>query len=252
MNHGRLVRLGKISTSVVWVLAVIMLVLSGIGYRVLASRLRVLVDTPIKLPVPLSAFPTEIRNWTGKDVPIPQNVQRVAGSDDFLNRLYINKSSNEWANVYVAYTARPRTMIGHRPEICYVGGGWVHDGTEPSGFVSASGRHVPCLLHLFHMPEPQWEERVVLSFYIANGKFTVDESIFSGIGWHTPNIGGNPARYVVQVQVSSVLENSIRTAAKDVTDLLLDFFPDENGEVRATEFIESSSVNAISNPQGGN
>jgi len=43
-------------------------------------------------------------------------------------------------------------------------------------------------------------------------------------------------RYVAQVQISSVLENSVRTVAKDMTDLILDFLPDENGKVKATEF----------------
>ena len=75
-----------------------------------------------------------------------------------------------------------------------------------------------------------------MNFYILNGQITNDESGFSGVGWRTPNITGNTARYVAQVQISSVLENSVRTAAKDMTEFVLDFFPDENGKVRATEF----------------
>ena len=98
--------------------------------------------------------------------------------------------------------------------------------------ISNSGRAIPCLIHYFHMPTPSYEERVVLNFYIVNGQLTNDESGFSGIGWRTPNITGNAARYVAQVQISSVLENSIREAAKDMTELVLDFFPDENGKVR--------------------
>jgi len=63
---------------------------------------------------------------------------------------------------------------------------------------------------------------------------------FSGVGWRTPNIEGNPARYVAQVQISSIIENSIRTAAKDMTDLILEFFPDENGRVGAAEYINTA------------
>jgi hypothetical protein len=232
----RLTRLGKILMPLVWVFAVILLILSGIGYRVLASRLKLAVETPINLPIPLSAFPTEIDNWAGKDVPISQNVQRAAGNDDFLSRLYINKLNNEWVNVYIAYTARPRTMLGHRPEVCYVAGGWVHDSTQSSEVVTNAHRKVPCLVFRFHTPAPQYEERIILNYYIVNGQITADETVFSGVGWRTPNIAGDPARYVAQVQISSVLENSIRTAAKDMTDLILNFFPDVNGKVRATEF----------------
>ncbi len=226
---------GKTKTWLVWVLAVTLLILSGVGYRLFAYHLKLVVETPITLPVPLSSFPAEIGQWIGKDIPIPENIQRVAGNDDFLNRLYINKSSNEWANLYIAFTAHPRTMFGHKPEICYVGGGWIHDSTETSEFVSTSGKRIPCLVQRFHMPAPHREERVVLNFYILNGQLVSNERGFSGVGWRTPNIAGNPARYVTQVQISSVLENSVRTAAKNMTELILDFFPDENGKVKAAD-----------------
>jgi len=236
MYHVRPTSLAKISTSLVLSLSLVLLILSGVAYRVLACRLKLVVETPIELPVPLSAFPTQIGAWVGKDVPIPSNIQRVAGNDDFLNRLYINESANQWANIYIAYSARPRTMLGHRPQVCYVGGGWIHDSTEHTEVISNSGRKIPCLIHRFHMPAPSHEERVVLNFYIVNGQLTNDESNFSGVGWRTPNIAGNTAHYVAQVQISSVLENSIRTAAKDMTELILDFFPDNNGKGRAAAY----------------
>ena len=228
-------RPAKIPTSLVLSLSLVLLILSGVTYRVLASRLKLVVETSIELPVPLSNFPMQIHKWVGKNVPIPENIQRVAGNDDFLNRLYINKSTNKWTNVYIAYTARPRTMLGHRPQVCYVGGGWIHDSTKQSEVTSSFGRKIPCLVHRFRMPAPSYEERVVLNFYIVNGQLTNDESGFSGVSWRTPNISGNTARYVAQVQISSVLENSIRTVAKDMTELILDFFPDETGSVRASE-----------------
>jgi hypothetical protein len=74
-----------------------------------------------------------------------------------------------------------------------------------------------------------------LNFYILNGQITTDEKYFSGLFGRRPNIAGDPARYVVQVQISSVLENSTRTAAKDMTDLILDYLPDENGKVRSAD-----------------
>lgn len=234
-------RPGKSPVRFVWILAVLLLIFSGITYRVLAFHLKLLVATPIELPVPLSAFPKQIGHWSGEDVPIPVNIQRVAGNDAFLNRLFINKLSDQWANVYIAYTAHPRTMLGHRPQICYVASGWVHDSTEPTNITSSTGREIPCLLHRFHRPYPETEETVVLNFYIVNGQLTSDERVFSGVGWRTPNINGNPARYVTQVQVSSVLENSVRAATKDIAEEVLDFFPDENGHVKALDYVKSSS-----------
>ncbi|MHC4204972.1 MAG: exosortase-associated EpsI family protein [Planctomycetota bacterium] len=231
-------RTGKVPVFLSWIFAVLLLVSSGITYRVLASRLKLVVETPVELPVPLTAFPKRVGNWVGKDVPIPINIQRAAKNDAFLNRFFINEASNKWANVYIAYTAHPRTMLGHRPQICYVAGGWVHDGTELTKVTSSAGRELPCLLHRFRRPSPETQETVVLNFYIVNGRLTSDESVFSGVGFRTPNIDGDPARYVTQVQISSVFENSIRSAAKDITEQVLDFFPDENGKVRAIEYVE--------------
>jgi hypothetical protein len=224
-----------------WLLAVTALLLTGAVYRVIASRLEIVTNTPIVLTVPLSAFPMQIQDWMGKDVPISKNIQRVAGNDDFVNRLYTNQSNDQWANVYIAYSARPQNMIGHQPQVCYVAGGWVHDSTEISEVISEAGREVPCLVHRFHKPIPEMEEIVVLNFYIVNGLLTSNENVFTGVGWRTPNIAGDPARYVTQVQISSVLENAVRGAAKDMTELILDFFPDKDRRVRATEYTNAMS-----------
>lgn len=87
------------------------------------------------------------------------------------------------------------------------------------------------------MPAPRNDEIVVLNYYILNGEIAADESGFSGVGIRTPNIAGDPARYVTQVQISSILENSTLSAAVDFTDLILDFFPDRKGNVKAVEHI---------------
>jgi EpsI family protein len=235
----RWIRLGKISTSLVWVFAVILVLLSGIGYRVLASHLKLAVETPINLPVPLSAFPSQVGNWVGKDLPIPNTTKEYMEkhfADDFFSRRYINTSTKAWADVYVVYcSSQPGGILGHQPRVCYPGHGWIHDSTERSQFTSRAGRQIPCLIHRFHKPAPAYDQTVVLNFYILNGQITTDEDSFSGLFGRRPNIAGNPARYVAQVQISSVLENSIRTTAKDMTDLIMDFLPDKDGKVRAAE-----------------
>ena len=230
---------GKTPTWFVWLLAALLLTGAGAIYRALVSRLE-LVASSITLPVPLDAYPKRLEQWVGEDVPIPPNIQQVAGNDAFVNRLYKNRTSNEWVNVYIAYTARPRTMLGHRPRVCYVAGGWIHDGTESDQFTSRTGRKLSCLIHRFHRPVPDHEETVVLNFYIVNGRLTSDERVFSGVGFRTPSIDGDPARYVAQVQISSAFENSVRTAAKDMVELILEFLPDENGQVKAVGYVESS------------
>jgi EpsI family protein len=240
-----MIRLGKISTTLVWVFAVIMITLSGITYRVLANRLKYAIESPINLPVPLSAFPNQVGNWDGKDLPIPSITKEYMEknfADDFLSRRYINGTTNAWADVYIVYcSSQPGGILGHQPRVCYPGNGWVHDSTEPSQFISRAGRQIPCLIHRFHKPAPMYNQIVVLNFYILNGQITTNENDFSGLLGRRPNIAGNPARYVAQVQISSVLENSILNIATDMTDLILDYIPDENGEVKVAEYISTAS-----------
>ena len=228
----------NVYTFFVWILAFILILACGATYRVIASRLKLITRETVSLPIPLSKIPPQIEPWQGEDVPIPINIQRVAGNDDFINRLYINKASNEWVNVYIAYTARPRTMLGHRPQVCYPASGWVHDSTNEAKGMSKSGIKIPYLIHNFHRPAPNHNQMVVLNFYIVNGQLTTDESVFTGLSWRTPNIAGDPARYVAQIQISSVLESSVLTAANDMTDLFLNYLPGPNGQVDAAKYME--------------
>ena len=236
MQGGRTKKMGKVWVWFIWILAILLLVSSGITYRLLASHLKLVFDTPISLPVPMSALPAQIGNWVGRDLTIPTTTKEYMEknfADDFLTRRYINAATGAWADVYIVYcSSRPGGILGHQPRVCYTGSGWVHDSTEPSQFISRAGRQIACLIHRFHKPAPAYQQTVVLNFYVLNGQITADESGFSGVGIRTPNIAGNLARYVAQVQISSVLENSTRKVATDMAELILDFFPDKNGKVR--------------------
>ena len=126
-------------------------------------------------------------------------------------------------------------MLGHQPRVCYPGNGWIHDSTDESNFTTKQGREVNCLIHRFHKPEPSYSEIIILNYYIVNGQLSTDQSGFSGFSGRKFNLSRNPARYVAQVQISSMMESSILKAAGDMTELILDFLPDENGGVSAFE-----------------
>jgi hypothetical protein len=220
----------------IWMLAFLLLISSGVLYRGVTSRLQAAYQSPVKLPIPLSDFPKQIGMWAGTDIPIRSTTKEYMEqnfADDFFSRRYINSQTNSWADVYVVYcSTKPGGILGHQPQVCYPGAGWIWDGTEQSSFVTISGNKISCLVHRFHMPEPKYRETVVLNFYILNGQITTRENDFSGLLGRRPNIAGDPARYVVQVQISSVVENSIREIAKAIADKIIDFFPDQNGIVQ--------------------
>ncbi len=124
--------------------------------------------------------------------------------------------------------------MGHQPLRCYPGNGWIHDSTETSQFTSRARRPTNCLIHRFHKPSPSYQEIVVLNFYVLNGQITLSEDEFSSPWGRRPNIAGDPARYVAQVQVSSIFEYAARGAAADMVDLILAYLPDQQGHVTAT------------------
>ncbi len=228
----------------IWILAVVLLVSAGITYRVLASGLERLVSRNIKLPNPLSAFPLQIGNWSGEDRAIPSTTleyMKKNFADDFFSRRYVNSVTNDFADVYVVYcSSRPGGILGHRPRVCYKGYGWIHDSTQIEQFTSRGGKQIPYLIHRFHRSAQMNDQIVVLNFYILNSRPTANEKDFSGLFGRKLNIAGDLAQYVAQVQISSKLENSVRMIAKDVVDLILDYLPDQDGNVRA---IKSNNLN---------
>ena len=232
-------RKGKIPFWFAWLLAILLLVSSGIVYRVLASMVS---NTVISLPLDLDEFPFEIGDWIGQEVQIPTTTREYMEknfADDYLSRRYFNIDNQEWVDLYVVYCASiPGGLLGHRPEVCYPGNGWIHDSTEKSNFTTKQGREVECLILRFHKPAPAYKETIVLNFHIVNGKLTTDQSSFQGFSGRRFNLSKNPARYVAQVQISSIMEKSVLVAAKDIVELILDYLPDENGKVAAYDAIK--------------
>lgn len=235
----------------VWLLAVLLLISAGKAYRVYASHLKVLTSKPIELPVALGNFPTHIGNWVGSDLSIPAITREYMEknfADDFFSRRYINSATKTWADVYVVYcSSRPGAIRGHRPRVCYPAHGWHHDSTEASQFVSQAGREIDCSIHKFHKQNLARDEKVVLSFYISNGRIAANESGFLGLFSRRPNISRNPGRYIAQVQINSVIESSVIEAAQKMTEVVLDFLPDANGKVRAVEYTNTAEAQMIGN-----
>ena len=235
---------GKTPVWFVWILAVLLLLSAGVVYRIPARQLKLLGQDPIPLPVPLSEFPMKIGDWVGTESAIRATTREYMEdnfADDFVSRCYISSAGKGWADVYVVYcSSRPGGILGHRPGVCYPAFGWQHESTEKSQLTSKGGRQIDCLLHRFYKPPPDYDRIVVLSFYVLNGRITAKESDFSGPFGRKPNIARDPSRYVAQVQISSALEKSVKAAAEEMTDMILEFLPDENSMVAAAESVGTS------------
>jgi hypothetical protein len=220
---------GQKSFLLAGVVALVLLIGSGIAYREAESALHGVRDRPVELPVPLSAIPMRIGNWVGQDVPLKtttEDYMRTNFADDFVSRRYVNAAQGVWADVYLVYCAsQPSGLLGHKPDVCFPAHGWVRDSVGSTEIATSSGRKIESLIHLFHKSGPAYMQTYVLSFYILNGHITLRESEFSGFFDRSPNIAGDPARYVAQIQISSPFEHYARLAAQDLVDVLLMFLP---------------------------
>ena len=199
-----------------------MLLAFGFFYRTFSGYLEKTLSSPVNLDRPLNGVPLNVGSWTGQDVPVSLEILKVAQNDDYLNRFYTNSALRMYANLYIAFSATPRTMLGHRPQVCYKGAGWILDEVVEKELVSSKGKRFSCLVHKFHK---DYDEIYVLNYYILNGKITTSESGFTGIALRVPNIDGKIARYVAQVQISSKFPSYVETAAADFFDVVAEFFP---------------------------
>lgn len=248
-NHHH--RTGAISYWMHWVLATGMLVGSGVLYRHFEPKWRGTGTDPIRLPVKLEKFPLAIDPWQGEKRAIPEtteNYMKRNFADDYFNHLYSNKQRRGvWAALYVVYcSSRPAAIEGHNPKVCYPGAGWNYDGGEVSHITTRSGKTIPCIVHRLHMPKLDYKEIVILSFYVVNGEIFTSEDSFSSFMGRKPNISGDPAQYVAQVQVSSAVESSVRAAAVDLVDTVLQYLPDKEGKVAvAPDYDPNASTSNI-------
>lgn len=194
-------------------LAAFFLLVSGGTYRLFTGELQRLASVKVIPPQPLSELPMAIGAWNGEDVPLADSVLKVARNDDYISRRYTNEESGEVIELYVSYTARPRTMLGHRPTVCYPSHGWIHERTGESEIVTHE-RRIPCLLHTFSQPELGGVRVFVVNYYIVEGRETIDERTFRGISWRDPNLERDPKRYVTQVQITASIRTDVSTATR--------------------------------------
>ena len=101
---------------------VTLLLLVGAAFLESATRIEAV---PIRES--LTAFPNRIDGWTGRHLPIDEEILAIAGVDDYASRLYVDETRSEarrTAELYIGYYATQReghTM--HSTPDCLPGSG---------------------------------------------------------------------------------------------------------------------------------
>jgi EpsI family protein len=146
---------------------ILMLVATG---AFLYSRSR-----PELLPsyVRLGAFPMQVGDWRGQDVPIPPDVLEGLGKGDFMERNYSRSETEPPVGLFLAFFPTQRTgATVHSPQHCLPGAGWAaveHDFLplmRPTGETSLVNRYVVAR---------ESNRQFVLYWYQSHGRLVASE-----------------------------------------------------------------------------
>lgn len=203
------------------IVAALLLVLSDRGYMALERRFRSFEDMKVMPKIPFEYFPRSIGGWEGQDQAISDTVLKIAANDDYVCRRYFHQDKQLSASLYIAYTSEPQRMLGHRPQVCYVGSGWTHEDTRQETLTTPEGRQISALVHRFSKAGLAEQRITVLNYYVVNGEITADHTTFSGLKWRRPQIRNGRAGYVAQVQISSTSLQAARALAQTLSDQIL-------------------------------
>ena len=210
--------------------ALCLLIVSGVGYRVLARRLGATDGGRPLPPGALQRLPMKIGDWVGQDVKLDERIVEATDTDAHVNRRYLRSNGSEGVSLYIAYGARARDLMPHRPEVCYPGNGWTLKDTRHVDLPLADGTKLQCRILKFSRAGLSTENVTVLSYYLVDGEYSPDVSLLRSKSW----TGQSGIGYMAQVQVTCPgggrlsPESSIRSVsafAADSARAIHDLFP---------------------------
>lgn len=216
----------------------LLMVFSGLAYRLTAKQLDLLAQSPVLRKVLFSGFPYEAGPWMGEELPLDETVLKVANNEDYISRRYWNAERDMEVTFYIAYTSKPINMDGHRPTVCYAGNGWLHEETKEVEVDPVYGDGVAALLHTFRRPMSSFPKVYVLNYYIVSGQVTTDHRAFGGLRYRRVIQSSNNPRYVAQVQISSTSSTAALEFARQVAPMVWSYLPDLNSREADAEVAE--------------
>lgn len=122
----------------------------------------------VPLQTSLASFPTELENWVGADVPIPDEDRKTLGPGEFLQRTYKDRMNREpYVDLYVAYVPDQHGLYRHLPKDCLLGSGWMT--TESGTTALALPANGPFTANRYLITKGS-DRQLVLFWYSAHGR----------------------------------------------------------------------------------
>jgi EpsI family protein len=79
---------------------------------------------PMPLTTPLSTIPLELEGFSGHDVPVSKDEQRIAGMSSYVSRFYGPDSAAAFTLYVGYYESQTQGKTIHSPKNCLPGAGW--------------------------------------------------------------------------------------------------------------------------------
>ena len=97
----------------------------------------------------LDGFPEQLGEWQGKQIYIADDIRKILGDGDFMQRVFRRSADDVPIELFIAYFPSQRTgSTVHSPKNCLPGSGWVPVEslhvpiTRPDGSVISVNRYV--------------------------------------------------------------------------------------------------------------
>ncbi len=175
----------------------ILMLASGLSYRVLAMQMHMpLSGTPIA-PGALERLPLKVGDWAGQDIPLDEAITRKTDADALINRQYSRGDSLGSVGLYVACGTRVNELMQHQPDVCYIGGGWTLVDYRRTELQMNGQVKLPCGIFQFHREDLTTRRIIVLHYFIADRQHYGNISLLRSRVWR---VFGS-VDYVAHVQI---------------------------------------------------
>jgi EpsI family protein len=121
----------------------------------------------------LDSFPNQLGDWTGRQIYIADDIRKILGDGDFLQRIYTRSPSEPAVELFLAYFPSQRTgSTIHSPKNCLPGSGW-----EPleSSHIALQGPSGKSILANRYILQRGSSKLLVLYWYQSQGRAVASE-----------------------------------------------------------------------------
>jgi hypothetical protein len=199
INHNPKRRPAAVAATIA---ASFLMLVFGLSYHILVAQLRAsLNETPID-PAVVKRFPLQIGSWIGQDIPLDEAIVQKTGTDAHINRRYLRGNGLESVSLYMACGVHAGHLMGHRPEVCYIGAGLSLVDRCSMELPLNDGTTLPCSILRFVRGGLDTANVTVLNYFIVDGELCGDVSLLKSRAWRDFRAVG----YVIQVQIVATTE----------------------------------------------